>query len=718
MNSYGTGDSPHDCKLNRFERNRYFHGKLMTARDMEAEQKYHADRLDTVTRYVTGDGIVCGLEATVEQDEKTGEFTVIVQPGLALDCCGRQIIVENETPVNLNRPTNDPIHLYLTYDECVKETVPVPGSESACEEECEYNRVLEIFDVVYGNQPDEEGIRDIEFPDSDDLSDSNDFDALLTMARSYYETEEGNALRSCEDCEKPKVFLGTHEESSDDEWSRVTDVQRQFVYTNDMLYATIARHVTDFKNPHEVGLAVGPTADDDTDGDSSAVVGIQEPDGPAGAIGFTSADGSVTIEPNPGTETVDFTAQAGGQFQEYYVLEKSLWTTLDAVRGLIMRRRFSETPESLFQILLQIYIRSMYALNDGVHESRDTYVDFFTKDQPSVPSQLPIDFENKTIPKLEQELYDFLTADVADLSLSPYLQLYDAAVNELNTSLDSSAPTAQKALEVGVAQDRVAEAMRHLRAPTPVEKGEPPAEDVEPPVEDEIPVGDVVFPVEDVIRGSRRRRGPLGYGDTDPISFEPTPNVVGRSADDAIEQLRKRGWSYTLEPEPIEDPLAAHDTAVNEVIEQTPAPGELGNRDLGLTLTVNEPPSVEGIDGIGQKRSDALAEVGYGTIGELAVADPGIIAEIANVSDSIAHEWQETAGRRADAYELTREGGIGTEQAEALVEVANIRTREDLQDASPDAILSEVETGTVDQKHADVLTDMDWDAIMTNVTDR
>ncbi|HZD42908.1 MAG TPA: hypothetical protein VE134_02495, partial [Methanomicrobiales archaeon] len=227
----------------------------MTARDMQAEQMYHADRLDTASRFVLGEGIVCGLEGTVKKDEETGGLTVTLQPGLALDCCGRQVVVESATTVKLDPPENDSVHLYLTYDECEKEPVPMTGSESACEDEGGYNRVLEIFEIEYGDEPKEsyKVVPTIEFPDPDQNADTD----LFKMAQSYYEIQEGDntgSLRPCETCDDKSVFLGTFTKNKN-EWERDQGVPRRFVYTNDMLYAAIARHVTDFDNPHWVSLA-------------------------------------------------------------------------------------------------------------------------------------------------------------------------------------------------------------------------------------------------------------------------------------------------------------------------------------------------------------------------------------------------------------------------------------------------------------------------------
>lgn len=130
------------------ERNRYFHGKLMTARDMAAEQRYHRDRFTRHARGVTGYGVVEGLQGTVEDVD--GGLAITLSPGYAVDCAGRPVVVPTETTVEIPNgdvPSGDRLELHLIYDECVTETVPIPGSEDACERECAYNRVVETFEL-------------------------------------------------------------------------------------------------------------------------------------------------------------------------------------------------------------------------------------------------------------------------------------------------------------------------------------------------------------------------------------------------------------------------------------------------------------------------------------------------------------------------------------------------------------------------------------------
>jgi hypothetical protein len=77
------------CKTPVFERNAYFYGKQFTVRDLLLEQRYLNEKRWLINRMIAGDGVVCGLDVGWEADKH--EFTVGI--GLALDCCGHEILI-------------------------------------------------------------------------------------------------------------------------------------------------------------------------------------------------------------------------------------------------------------------------------------------------------------------------------------------------------------------------------------------------------------------------------------------------------------------------------------------------------------------------------------------------------------------------------------------------------------------------------------------------
>jgi hypothetical protein len=83
-------------------RNRYFYGKLLDVFHFELEQNYFNNKRWLLNRLVTGYGVICGLNVLLGPDGKS----VVVTPGVAIDKCGREIIVcQQSDPYSLPQPT-------------------------------------------------------------------------------------------------------------------------------------------------------------------------------------------------------------------------------------------------------------------------------------------------------------------------------------------------------------------------------------------------------------------------------------------------------------------------------------------------------------------------------------------------------------------------------------------------------------------------------------
>lgn len=135
--------------LNYFsgERNRYFYGKLLSVDDFESEQRYMNDKRRLINRFMHGCGVVCGLGVTpVEED------AVSVEPGLALDFAGREIVVEKPVIVRLadldgyndDAPEKEERCKYLCIEYAEQEKDPVYGIAGAGGEVC-YNKTAEGY---------------------------------------------------------------------------------------------------------------------------------------------------------------------------------------------------------------------------------------------------------------------------------------------------------------------------------------------------------------------------------------------------------------------------------------------------------------------------------------------------------------------------------------------------------------------------------------------
>src|ERR1041384_134948 len=94
---------PIPCDIPEFCRNNYFTGKLLTERDLTAEQRYAMDKLRLHHMALHGWGVICGLR--VRSHPHCPDRRVIVEPGLAVDSCGRFIRVLKEIEVELPQTT-------------------------------------------------------------------------------------------------------------------------------------------------------------------------------------------------------------------------------------------------------------------------------------------------------------------------------------------------------------------------------------------------------------------------------------------------------------------------------------------------------------------------------------------------------------------------------------------------------------------------------------
>lgn len=119
---YVKSQTSHECKvlpcdIPPFCRNNFFTGKLLTERDLTAEQRYLTDKLRLHHTALHGWGIVCGLK--VKAHPHCPQPRVIVEPGIAVDQCGRFIRVLKEVEVELPPPIPLPS---ATEDPCPPES--------------------------------------------------------------------------------------------------------------------------------------------------------------------------------------------------------------------------------------------------------------------------------------------------------------------------------------------------------------------------------------------------------------------------------------------------------------------------------------------------------------------------------------------------------------------------------------------------------------------
>ena len=93
-----------ECGFIATERNRYFTGKFMTARDFRDEQAYFLSHHRKHNRVLHGWGIVCGLRVVPHPNPDCADRWVVVRAGIAIDCCGREMVLHKDTPFELPLP--------------------------------------------------------------------------------------------------------------------------------------------------------------------------------------------------------------------------------------------------------------------------------------------------------------------------------------------------------------------------------------------------------------------------------------------------------------------------------------------------------------------------------------------------------------------------------------------------------------------------------------
>jgi hypothetical protein len=89
-------------------RNKFFHGRLLTAEDLAQEQHYFRGKLKLHNRSLHGFGIVSGLDVSARRDK------VVIGAGLALDCEGNEIIVSEPAESPLPDPQAEGTKLFVT----------------------------------------------------------------------------------------------------------------------------------------------------------------------------------------------------------------------------------------------------------------------------------------------------------------------------------------------------------------------------------------------------------------------------------------------------------------------------------------------------------------------------------------------------------------------------------------------------------------------------
>jgi hypothetical protein len=109
--------------MSRIVRTNFISGRLLSADDLRREQEYFRDKLKRHNRTLHGFGVVSGLDLSRKGDK------LFLEPGMALDCLGNEIINSEQqelaTPV-LTDPSQIAAFVALRYAE--RTDAPPDGS--------------------------------------------------------------------------------------------------------------------------------------------------------------------------------------------------------------------------------------------------------------------------------------------------------------------------------------------------------------------------------------------------------------------------------------------------------------------------------------------------------------------------------------------------------------------------------------------------------------
>ncbi len=144
------------CGLNKLSRNYYYNGKLLVERDFVDEQLYHIAKSRMLNSVLHGEGTVCGLKLKEHPSTECQTEYIYVEPGVAIDCCGREIVVTGNEPIHVAGLLEEAgleldgtldLFIAIKYDDVAAEQVPVILPDCDCADQQQApNRIDECFE--------------------------------------------------------------------------------------------------------------------------------------------------------------------------------------------------------------------------------------------------------------------------------------------------------------------------------------------------------------------------------------------------------------------------------------------------------------------------------------------------------------------------------------------------------------------------------------------
>jgi hypothetical protein len=214
------------CKISPFERNNYFYGKLMTVKDYAAEQSYFNEKRWLINRMVNGSGVVCGLDVVRDGDK------VCIKPGMAIDNCGREIVVFDTETVELNFEKDECAdcveNIYvicIKYHKCEAEPLEILPIKCEGDGKPQYNRIRDSFKI---------SVKCYQEAECDEISSMCPLENKTESLHNYI----CDAIRhkECTECEECNCVILAKVTVSNGDISIDNCSDRPLVYSNPMLY--------------------------------------------------------------------------------------------------------------------------------------------------------------------------------------------------------------------------------------------------------------------------------------------------------------------------------------------------------------------------------------------------------------------------------------------------------------------------------------------------
>lgn len=296
-------------KLAAFLRNNYYYGKLLDVPHLQMEQAYFNRKRWLLNRLGLGHGVLCGLNVAKVDDQH-----IIIEPGVAIDALGREIIVPTAITIDpreltdeCGQPSNNlidgdehTVQICLAYHKCFTDFQPTLVTECNTRDQAMPGTIVESYRLLVREVKQDE-LKPIEGLDADtcskfagtqaDTADGNVVDAPVIDRRQLLCEKLSTTCQT--PTEKTCVTLATVDLKGKELGEIKTCQYRRSIYSNEKLLDLIlclAEEGIGKQGP------AGPPGPEGPIGPQGAIgpVGPQGepgPSGPAGPQGEPGQDG-------------------------------------------------------------------------------------------------------------------------------------------------------------------------------------------------------------------------------------------------------------------------------------------------------------------------------------------------------------------------------------------------------------------------------------------